>query len=207
MRPLSDHWGAERGTPLDRVYIERFLAAHAADIGGNVMEVRDRRYTTRFGSGVGRSDVLDIDEANTEATIIADIADLAAVPADTYDCFIVTQTLQYVPRLAAAIAEVHRVLRPGGVALCSVPSIIRVDPHADVDLWRFTLASCRMLFEPAFGSGQVEVAGHGNLVVASAFLAGAAAEDLSAARRAPNDPRFPIVITVRAVKRAMEAVP
>jgi hypothetical protein len=64
-----------------------------------------------------------------------------------------------------------------------------------------------MLFEPAFGSGQVEVVAHGNLVVASAFLAGAAAEDLSAGQRAPNDPRFPIVITVRAVKRAMEAVP
>jgi SAM-dependent methyltransferase len=207
MRPLSDHWGAERGTPLDRVYIERFLAGHAADIRGTVMEVRDRRYTSRFGTGVRRADVLDIDQANTEATVFADIADLAAVPSGTYDCFIITQTLQYVARLQAAIAEVHRVLRPGGVVLCSVPSIIRVDPHAEVDLWRFTLASCRLLFEPAFGSGQVEVVAHGNLVVASAFLAGAAAEDLSAGQRAPNDPRFPIVITVRAVKRAMQAVP
>ena len=34
--PLSDHWGRERGTPVDRYYIERFLAAERDVIRGRV---------------------------------------------------------------------------------------------------------------------------------------------------------------------------
>src|SRR5947207_406343 len=51
VEPLTK-WGAERGTPVDRYYIERFLERHRADIRGRVLEVRDSRYTDRFGTSV-----------------------------------------------------------------------------------------------------------------------------------------------------------
>src|SRR5215218_5304989 len=72
--PLSDHWGRDRGTPIDRYYIERFLAAERSTIRGRVLEVLNAEYTERFGTGVERSDVLDIDSSNTTATIVADLA-------------------------------------------------------------------------------------------------------------------------------------
>ena len=40
-KPVSDHWGWDRGTPVDRYYIEQFLAEHAADVRGRVLEVKD----------------------------------------------------------------------------------------------------------------------------------------------------------------------
>src|SRR5687768_13580652 len=34
LTPIDPNWGFERGTPIDRVYVERFIGANAADIHG-----------------------------------------------------------------------------------------------------------------------------------------------------------------------------
>ena len=60
-RPLSDWWGFDRGTPVDRYYIEKFLDEHRDLIRGRVLEVKDNGYTARYGKGVTRSDVIDVD--------------------------------------------------------------------------------------------------------------------------------------------------
>ena len=96
LEPLSEHYGRERGTPVDRYYIERFLEAERDAITGRVLEVLNRDYTERFGSAVDRADVLDVDPSNRDATIVADLAAADAIPSDAFDCFVLTQTLQYV---------------------------------------------------------------------------------------------------------------
>src|SRR6266478_325221 len=107
--PLSDHWGFDRGTPLDRYYIERFLEEHCQDIRGRVLEVRDSRYTDRYGTAVQRRDVLDIDPRNPNATIVVDLATADAIPPDQFDCFVLTQTLQFIYDTRAAVAHAHRI--------------------------------------------------------------------------------------------------
>ncbi len=42
-------FGYDRGLPIDRYYIERFLANNASDIRGHVMEIADNIYMRRFG--------------------------------------------------------------------------------------------------------------------------------------------------------------
>ena len=60
-------------------------------------------YTNRFGGArVTSSDVLDIDPANTAATIVADLGEPDSLPADRFDCAIFTQTLHLVPDMGAA---------------------------------------------------------------------------------------------------------
>ena len=111
------------------------------------MEIDNPRYTDRFGSAVTKRDVLDINPENPFATIVADLADAGSIPGDTFDCFILTQTLHLVREPQAAVAHAYRILRPGGVLLVSVPSIIRVCAHfPEIDRWRFTELSCRELF-------------------------------------------------------------
>src|SRR3954470_20690805 len=71
-RPFSDCYGWDRGLPVDRFYIERFLAGQHERIHGDVLEVRDDAYTRRFGDGrVSRAHIVDIDAANPRATLIA----------------------------------------------------------------------------------------------------------------------------------------
>ena len=200
--PLSEHWGSDRGQAVDRYYIEAFLAERRAAIRGRVLEVHDARYTRRFGDGVERSDVLDVDPSNPRATIVADLAAADAVPAGTFDCIVLTQTLQYVYDVGAAIAHCHRILRPGGVLLCTVPVTSRISRgQLDRECWRFTAASCRRLFGEAFGTAGVEVRTYGNVLAGIAFLAGVSREELRAAELDAHDPYFPLIVAVRAQKR------
>jgi SAM-dependent methyltransferase len=192
----------DRGTPVDRYYIERFVAAHRDDIRGQVLEMHDSRYTDRFGTGVTRRDVLDIDAGNPNATIVADLTAADAVADDSFDCFVLTQTLQFIFDVPAALAQVHRILRPGGVALVTVPAVSRLAPGYGLerDYWRFTPASCAALFGTAFGRGAAEVRGDGNVRSAMAFLAGLAWEELPRAALDAHDDFFPVIVSVRAVK-------
>jgi SAM-dependent methyltransferase len=201
--PLSTEWGYERGTPVDRYYIEHFLTEHRQAIHGRVLEIKDSSYTQKYGMNVQQSDVLDIDPTNPQATLVADLAAADAIPADSFDCFILTQTLQLIYNMQAAITHAHRILRPGGVLLVTVPVISRIIPRYGLehDYWRFTNASCQRLFGDLFGAEQVMVQPYGNVLAAIAFLSGIAQEELSQKELETHDPYFPILMGVRATKK------
>lgn len=202
--PISAVWGKDRGLPIDRVYIEEFLAAHAADVRGRVLEVGERMYTERYGGqSVNRSDVLHAVRGNPLATFVADLADGPQLPSSTFDCIICTQTLQYLSRPDLGVETLHRILKPGGVLLISVPGISRLDQEPSYewnDYWRFTPAAMSMLLGTVFGPPNVEVDARGNVLAALAFLHGLAAADLEPSERALDDPNFPVSILARAVR-------
>jgi SAM-dependent methyltransferase len=202
--PISDYWGLDRGTPVDRFFIEHFLRAYRADIHGRVLEIRDSRYTDQFGQNLVEKEVLDIDRGNPQATIVADLARADQVASDSFDCFVLTQTLQYIYELRPALAHAHRILRPGGVLLATAPGISRIKPGTGLidEYWRFTAGSCRALVGEAFGAGSVTVHSYGNVLTAIAFLTGISGEELSARELEAHDPYYPVIIAVRAVKKA-----
>ena len=201
--PLSRNWGYERGGPLDRVYIEQFVQEHAADIRGVVLEVQEADYTRRFGgSAVERSDVVDLAESNGGATVITDLRAAANIPDATYDCVLLTQTLHVVAPMHEAVAECHRILKPGGVLLATLPCLSRVclEYGRDGDFWRVTPAGARQLFEPVFGEG-VAVSVFGNVLAGTAFLYGLSASELDERDLSVTDIYNPTMVGVRAVKR------
>jgi SAM-dependent methyltransferase len=152
---------------------------------------------------VERHDILDIDPANESATIVADLAAADSVPSELFDCVILTQTLQYIYDLEAAVEHVHRILRPGGTLLCTVPAVSRITRlQLESEFWRLTPAACSRLFGEVFAGGDVAVRGHGNVLTAVAFLVGMAMEELSPRELNRDDPFFPLVVTVRATKGA-----
>src|SRR4051794_25676805 len=73
LEPLSRTFGFDRGRPIDRFYIERFLEAHRGDVCGHVLEIAEPTYTQWFGSGVTRSDVLHAAPGNPQATLVGDL--------------------------------------------------------------------------------------------------------------------------------------
>jgi SAM-dependent methyltransferase len=201
--PISRDFGFERGGPVDRYYIENFLAANAGDVQGAVLEVKDAEYTRRYGGKrVSRSDVLDIDPDNKDATIIADLNDARSLPDDAYDCIILTQVLMLVYDVRAALRELHRSLKPGGVLLVTVGGITPIDYDGlgDTWYWSFSRAAMLRLMREHFPHEAVEVEAHGNVLAATAFLQGLSYKELTRRELDLKDPMFQINVTARAVK-------
>ena len=204
LTPISRVFGFDRGQPIDRFYIEKFLSAHAADIRGAVLEVAGNEYALRFGQDrVTSCDVLHVEAGHTGATIVADLAHADGMSSDAFDCIICTQTLQHIYGVRDAVATLHRLLTPGGVLLATVPGISQIsrfDMDRWGDYWRFTTLSMRRLCEEVFPSANVSIEAHGNVWTAVAFLHGLAAEDLRPEELDRHDADYELVITARVVK-------
>jgi Methylase involved in ubiquinone/menaquinone biosynthesis len=195
----------DRGTPVDRYYIEGFLAREALAIQGRVLEIEDDLYTRRFGgSRVSRSDVLHVVEGNPRATLVGDLTAADHIGSDTFDCIVLTQTLQYIYDTRAVLRTLKRILKPGGVLLATFPGLSRIG-HEEWEgswYWGFTTASARRLFQEAFAEGPVLVEAFGNVLAAISFLHGVAAEELREEELEYRDRDYELLITVRATKAA-----
>jgi SAM-dependent methyltransferase len=192
--PISE-WGFERGTPVDRWYIERFLERHKHLVHGRVLEVKEDLYATRLGAR--EVDILDIDPSNPAATIVGDLGSAATLPARRFDVAIVTQTLQLLADPANAVVHLVETLVPGGALLVTVPSVSRL--AGEWDRWRWTPAGLRQLL--AGTSPVIEVAGTGNTLGCRAFLMGLAAEDLDPRLLAEDEPACPLLITAVLIRQ------
>jgi hypothetical protein len=201
--PISRSFGFDRGTPIDRYYIEGFLARESETIRGNLLEVADDKYSVRFGQpGSTRATLHATGEGSDGTTIIADLTSKETLPKAAFDCFICTQTFNMIFDVQRAIEGAHWLLKPGGVLLATVPGISQISRY-DMDrwgeYWRFTDASLRKLFAPVFA--ELEIQAYGNVLAATTFLQGLAVEDLpdrSVLDVADRD--YQIVLTVRARK-------
>lgn len=201
--PFSRQFGYDRGSPIDRYYIERFLARHARDIQGRVLEIGDAAYTNRFGGGrVAASDVLHVAQTPL-ATIVGDLTQADHIPSDTFDCIILTQTLHLIFDVRRALETVYRILKPGGVLLATFPGITPID-HGEWGAswyWSFTTRSSRRLFDEVFMPKRSDIAAHGNVLAASAFLYGLSVEELRPEELDYEDQQYEMLIVARAEKR------
>jgi SAM-dependent methyltransferase len=204
--PVSESMGWDRGSPVDRYYIERFLSENRAAVAGHVLEVSDASYTRRFGGrAVTKSDVLHLTGESPHTTIVADLRHAPGIADATFDCVILTQTLQFIFEIDAAVREVHRILKPGGTLLCTatgISQISRNDMDRWGDYWRLTSAAARRLFDPVFGPAHVQVTTYGNVLAATAFLHALASSELTRAELDAHDDDYEFVVAIKATRTA-----
>ena len=204
IQPISREWGFDRGNPVDRYYIEKFLSASTKDIRGRVLEIGTDTYTLRYGGDrVRKSDILHVSDNDKKATIVADLTAADHVPSDIFDCIICSQTLHFIYDVEAVVRTLYRILKPGGVLFVTtsgIAQISRYDMDHWGDYWRFTSASIKHLFENIFPEHDISVTAYGNVLAAVAFLHGLAAEELSKDELDATDPDYELLLAVRAVK-------
>lgn len=201
-QPVSENFGFYRGTPVDRYYVKAFVAAHKTDIRGRVLEVDDALYCRQFGTGIVQQDVLDIRTDNPRATIVGDLSAPGVLPSEAFDCLVVTQTLQLIYDMRAAVTEMYRALKPGGILLLTSPGISQIYPGNEGEswFWSLTRAGAQGLFSDVFGAANVAVEAVGNVYAAVCFLEGLALEEVETAKLDVIDTAYPVIVTVRAVK-------
>ncbi len=202
--PISKVFGFDRGTPIDRYYIEKFLKDHSVLIQGRFLEVGDDVYIKKFGQNITRKEVLFIDHNNPKATIIGDLTKQETLPNGNMDGFICTQTLNFIYEFQSAIRGIHFLLKPEGVALVTVAGLCQISQY-DMDrwgdYWRFTDLSITRAFKEIFGDTNVEVTTYGNVLSAVALLEGIAAEEMTAKELDYCDKVYQVVIAIKAQKR------
>jgi SAM-dependent methyltransferase len=200
LEPISTKFGFDRGTPIDRYYIEKFLAKNRKFIEGRCLEVVDDSYSKKFGGKrVKKRDILDNNLKNFKANIHGDLRNLTMVGDNVYDCLILTHTLGMVDDFDAAIRECHRILKPSGVLLVTVSSF---SPVWDLEnsIWRFTVAACKYAFGKYFKPKNLTVKSYGNVLTGQCFWVGLSQEELTKRELDYNDPHFPNIITIKAIK-------
>jgi SAM-dependent methyltransferase len=204
VEPISRDFGFDRGLPIDRYYIEDFLSRLKGDIRGHVLEIKEALYTRKLGGDrVSRSDVLHVEPGNPLATIVADLTNAPHLARNTFDCIILTQTLQFIYDTRAAIRTAHRILKPGGVLLVTVPGIGQIsteDMERWGQYWSFTSLSVQRLLTEVFEQERVDIVSYGNVLTAIAFLHGVSAEELKNSNLQFSDPEYQVLIAARAVK-------
>lgn len=201
-KPLSKVFGLDRGSPIDRYYIEKFLEQNKSCIRGGVLEIGDNFYTQRYGSGVIKSDVLNA-APSPNATIVGDFATGENIPELAFDCIIMTQTIQVIYDVKAALENAIKALKPGGTLLVTASGISQISRY-DMDrwgeYWRFTDKSLKMLLSEFVPEDAVCVESFGNVAVAKAFLDGLAAHELSQEVLDYRDNDYQVLLTARVKK-------
>jgi SAM-dependent methyltransferase len=212
--PISRDFGFERGEPIDRYYIDDFIRRYARRPGvleGRVLEVGEPLYSERYADPdrLERLEILDISPTNRQATVMADLTDAPALDSDSFDCVICTQTLLLIYDVRAAVRTLHRILKPGGTLLVTIPGVSQIchppGSQSWEDYWRFTSLSARRLFEEFFDPAELTVETYGNVLTAAAFLYGLATRDLRRSQLDRRDPDYEVVIAIRALKGQQRA--
>lgn len=201
--PVSRFFGEDRGTPIDRYYIDKFLSRQSHLISGRVLEIADNKYSKKFGRNVSKYEILFINENNPKATIIGDLTNPSTLPVNTINCFICTQTFNFIYNISDAIQGAYQVLTPGGYLLATVSGacqISRYDMDRWGDYWRFTTLSAQKTFEAVFGKGNVEIDHYGNCLTAISLVRGIAAEEIPKEKLDFKDPDYQVTITITARK-------
>jgi SAM-dependent methyltransferase len=123
--------------PLMRLHVHGKLI----DLGCGLMPFRPE-----LEDSVTSYDSLDLWPSTDGISFVADICDMSMVPSGVYDSAICVEVLEHVPNPCAAVREIRRILKPGGMLVLSVPHLSRLhnEPH---DYFRYTVHGLRRLLE------------------------------------------------------------
>jgi len=203
LTPISPIFAIDRGQPIERYYIERFLDRCRADFRGRGMEFGDTFYLDKFGADLfDQKDAFSV-VAAPGVTIVGDLQGDGPLPVAAFDCIVCTQTLQMIVDMPAAIRRLHSMLKPGGVLLVTTHGISKIGRHLDTDhwaeYWHMTQEGARALFRNHF-AGTSEIVGYGNVLAAISTLHGLAATELTKEELDHADRNYDVIVGIRAVK-------
>ena len=195
VQPFSENFGFDRGTAVDRYYLEKFLERHRELISGRVLEIQSPGYTSRYGQNVVESHTVDVlPEFNS--TYVCDLAKSEGViPSEYYDCFLLPNTLSVLQDIGACLAQALRVVKPGGAILASAAGLVPLTSDGG-DYWHLSEAGWREIAERSWPDCRVDVRSHGNCLIATAAIMGLAYEELDADELDAHDPRYPVLVTL-----------
>lgn len=203
VKPASVIFGFDRGTPVDRYYLNNYLKIKSEYIVGSVAEIGDNELSIRFGNRDIKSTVLVYGDSKGDNQMSCDLTKHETLPIEEFDTFICTQTLNFVYDFEKALEGIVKTIKPGGSLLLSVAGLSQIseyDMNRWGDYWRFTTLTVEKLLAKYFKVDTFEVVSFGNAYTASSFLYGISAEEISNSKLNYQDKNYQIIICAHAIK-------
>ena len=173
---ICEWFGFSRGAPVDRYYLDRFVAEIRERVVGEVLEIGGRSANRELYGfpNVTRYQTLDM-RPGPGVDIVGDAHDPAIHPPDSVDSIVAFNVLEHCEQPWKVVENMRLWLRRGGWAFCMVPNAQRI--HAmPRDYWRALPEAVQWMFRD-FSTREIRQYGNPTTVIA-AYL-GIAAEELS----------------------------
>jgi SAM-dependent methyltransferase len=180
---------------LRREATELPQGADVLDVGAGIAPFRELFAHTRYVT-------CDWEESSYDEKVdIRAPADSIPVDDGSFDAVVCTEVLEHVPEPSVVLAELHRVLRPGGVLLVTVPLVwfLHEEPH---DYYRYTPHGLKFLLDGA-GFADLEIAPTGDAFSTLAELV-ANLGWMMGADQDPSDPHKAVI--ARAMRELGEVI-
>ncbi len=195
--PLCHACGFTRGTPIDRYYLSKFVAAIQDQVVGDVLEIggvpKDRDFYDFSDRPSYR--VLNL-EPGAGVDIVGDVHQAHLIEPESLDSIVIFNVLEHCYAPWEVVNNLHRWLKVGGKCFCLVPSAQRLHDRP-ADYWRLLPDGMTLLFKN-FAQQQLYV--YGNPLAVVAIFHGLVVEDLTAADLDAFHPDYPVVTCVVATK-------
>ncbi len=133
----------------------RWLLQHAPEITGDVISLgsgsdsdKEGRHYRDYFTGAASYTTADL-TTERGAELQIDIRAMPQIKDAAYDAVLCNSVLEHVDDYQRGLAEITRILKPGGVLLLNVPfrQALHLEPY---DFWRFTAHGLRHLLEPDY---------------------------------------------------------
>lgn len=164
--PFSHQFGFDRGGPVDRYYLKKFVQAIHPKVRGRCLEIGGSLGNNRsYQFAVDEFRTLDLPAVGDD--LVGDAADPQLFDQGSWDSIVAFHVLEHCPDPFAVVSNLHRWLTPHGHAFVVVPCAQRVHNFPG-DYWRFMPDGLRVLFK---SFSEVIVSAYGNpLTLVSNYL-------------------------------------
>lgn len=135
-----------------RYWLDKEIGTFAASLrpGSLVLDAGagNQRYRPKFVDH--RYESADFEMVDKKYQPSTYVCDLASIPVEDnrYDAILFSQVMEHLPKPVAVLAELRRVLKPGGTIFCSAP-LFYEEHEKPYDFYRYTQFGFRHLFEDA----------------------------------------------------------
>lgn len=165
-RAASDHYAGSKEyftlTPASKSLLDGLMPVIQTHCRGRLLDAGAGRGAYRDLLHDYVDEYIGLDVTASKATTAVGDAQKLPFASESFDTVFCSQVLEHVPEPWSAIADMHRVLNPGGYLILTVPHIswLHNEPH---DYYRYTGHGLRFLLRKA-GFEEIEIRPAGGLL-------------------------------------------
>ena len=198
---VANDFGFNRGSPVDRFYIDKFFAKNSQIVTGKCLEFGDTSYIVKYGKLVSKKVTFNYCDVSSMAgdELMGDISNIDSLPSGLFDCILCVNVLNFIYDTPSALLGLKKLLNSSGRIILTVagPSahISRYDMDRWGDYWRMTDKALMNLVQDA-GFHVEKSETFGNPYSCSAQLNGLSVEDLIEEKIIPTHPDYQLLVAL-----------